>query len=113
MVTRRRYRHKISRTSSKCSTLSLTLHSLRSTFASILFAVGEAPPYVMGQIGHTTAELTLRLYAREMDRRDGEPERLRALVNGEDWTVKATGKRREDESRAATSSEASETGRRN
>jgi hypothetical protein len=26
------------------------------------------------------------MYARHMDRRDGEPERLLALVNGEDWS---------------------------
>jgi integrase len=58
----------------------LTPHSLRRTFASILFAVGEAPPYVMAQMGHTSANLTLSVYARQMDRRDGEPERLRALV---------------------------------
>jgi hypothetical protein len=37
----------------------------------------------MAQMGHTTANLTLAVYARQMDRRDGEPERLRALVNGE------------------------------
>ena len=61
---------------------SLTPHSLRRTFASLLFAIGEAPPYVMAQMGHTTAELTLAVYARQMGRRDGEPERLRALVNG-------------------------------
>jgi hypothetical protein len=60
----------------------LTPHSLRRTFASILFAIGETPPYVMAQMGHTTAELTLSIYARQMDRRDGEPERLRALVEG-------------------------------
>jgi hypothetical protein len=36
----------------------------------------------MAQMGHTTANLTLGIYAREMDRRDGEPERLRALVQG-------------------------------
>ena len=62
----------------------LTPHSLRRTFASVLFALGESPPYVMAQMGHTTAELTLSIYAREMDRRDGEPERLQALVNGAD-----------------------------
>lgn len=61
----------------------LTPHSLRRTFASLLFAVGEAPPYVMAQMGHTTANLTLTIYARQMDRRDGEPERLRALVEGQ------------------------------
>jgi integrase len=60
----------------------LTPHSLRRTFASILFALGETPPYVMAQMGHTTANLTLGIYARTMDRRDGEPERLRALVQG-------------------------------
>jgi integrase len=60
----------------------LTPHSLRRTFASLLFAIGEAPPYVMAQMGHTTPNLTLAIYARQMDRRDGEPERLLALVDG-------------------------------
>jgi len=60
----------------------LTPHSLRRTFASLLFALGETPPYVMQQIGHTTPNLTLAIYARQMDRRDGEPERLNALVGG-------------------------------
>jgi integrase len=60
----------------------LTPHSLRRTFASLLFAIGEAPPYVMAQMGHTTPNLTLAIYARQMDRRDGEPERLKALVEG-------------------------------
>jgi integrase len=47
----------------------LTPHSLRRTFASLLFALGETPPYVMAQMGHTTANLTLAIYARQMDRR--------------------------------------------
>lgn len=68
----------------------LTPHSLRRTFASLLFALGEAPPYVMAQMGHTTAELTLSVYARQMARRDGEPERLKALVEGADWTLTDT-----------------------
>lgn len=63
----------------------LTPHSLRRTFASILFAIGEAPPYVMAQMGHTRPAFTLALYARAMNRRDGEPERLRALVEGANW----------------------------
>jgi integrase len=62
----------------------LTPHSLRRTFASLLFALGETPPYVMAQMGHTTPNLTLAIYARQMDRRDGEPERLKALVEGRD-----------------------------
>jgi integrase len=65
----------------------LTPHALRRTFASLLFAVGESPPYVMGQMGHTTANLTLAIYARQMDRRDGEPERLKALVEGREWVA--------------------------
>ena len=60
----------------------LTPHALRRTFASLLFAVGETPPYVMAQMGHTSANLTLSVYARQMDRRDGEPKRLSALVEG-------------------------------
>ena len=60
----------------------LTPHSLRRTFASLLYAIGEAPPYVKAQIGHETAGRPLEMYARHMDRRDGEPERLKALVEG-------------------------------
>jgi integrase len=61
----------------------LTPHSLRRTFASLLVALGRDPRYVMAQMGHTDPSLTLRVYAREMAREDGERERLRALVNGE------------------------------
>jgi integrase len=75
----------------------LTPHALRRTFASLLFAIGESPPYVMAQLGHTSANLTLTVYARQMDRRDGEPERLRALVAGAD-----TGDSHRVELRAAT-----------
>jgi integrase len=67
----------------------LTPHALRRTFASLLFALGETPPYVMAQMGHTSANLTLSIYARQMDRRDDEPERLRALVEGRAGTVDA------------------------
>jgi hypothetical protein len=44
---------------------------------------GENPVYVKAQLGHTDATLTLNYYAHEMNRRDGEPERLKALVQGE------------------------------
>jgi Phage integrase family len=68
----------------------LTPHSLRRTFASLLFALGEPPTYVMSQMGHTTPGLTLALYAREMNRRDGERHRLRALVTDEPQQPAAT-----------------------
>jgi hypothetical protein len=60
---------------------------LRRTFGSLLFAMGETPPYVMAQMGHSTAELTLSIYARQMNRRDGELERLNALVEGPQLAV--------------------------
>lgn len=68
----------------------LTPHSLRRTFASLLYALGETPPRVMAQMGHTSPQLALAIYARDMDRRDGEPERLRALVQGEFWALTGT-----------------------
>jgi integrase len=60
----------------------LTPHSLRRTFATILVHRGENPRYVMGQMGHEDPGFTLRVYTGEGDRRDGEPERLKALVDG-------------------------------
>lgn len=60
----------------------LTPHSLRRTFASLLFALGEPPTYVISQMGHTTPVLTLAIYAREMTRRDGERARLKTLLTG-------------------------------
>ena len=69
----------------------LTPHSLRRTFASLLFALEETPPYVMEQMGHTTPNLTLTIYARQMNRRDGEYERLKALVSGEDSITSCSG----------------------
>jgi len=54
---------------------------MRRTFASLLFALGEPPPYVMSQMGHTTPAFTLAIYARAMDTRDGERVKLAALIN--------------------------------
>ena len=60
----------------------LTPHSMRRTFISLLLAIGEDVPYVMGQIGHAGPKVTLSIYAQVMFRGEGEPERLNALVNG-------------------------------
>jgi len=60
----------------------LTPHSLRRTFASVLYAIGEPPPVVMAEMGHTDAGLALRIYAQAMRRGQGEREQLRALVDG-------------------------------
>jgi integrase len=60
----------------------LTPHSLRKTFCLLLVAIGEDPAYAMEQMGHTDATFTLRVYTKARNRRDGERERLRALVQG-------------------------------
>jgi integrase len=52
----------------------LTAHKLRHTFASLLFAIGKDPVYVMQQ-----------LYAHMMRRSDEERARLEALVDGAEW----------------------------
>ena len=65
----------------------LTPHCLRRTFASILVALGRDPAVVMRQMGHSTPAFTLSVYAAAMDWREGERERLRALVEGESWAV--------------------------
>ena len=61
----------------------LTPHSLRRTFASVLYALGEAPPVVMAEMGHTDPALALAIYAHAMRRGPEEVARLRALVNGD------------------------------
>jgi integrase len=60
----------------------LTPHSLRRTFASLLYALGESPPVVMDEMGHTDPALALRVYAQSMRRGEGEQAQLRALVEG-------------------------------
>ncbi len=66
--------------------LGITPHKLRHTLASILVAIGKDPTYVMQQLGHTDPAFTLRVYSHMMRRSDDERERLKALVEGHDWT---------------------------
>jgi len=60
----------------------LTPHSLRRTFCSLLYALGETPPVVMQEMGHTDPELALRVYAQAMRRGEDEQQQLRELVEG-------------------------------
>lgn len=60
----------------------LTPHSLRRTFASVLYALGEPPPVVMQEMGHTSPSVALAIYAQAMRRDEAENERLRELVHG-------------------------------
>ena len=68
----------------------LTPHALRRSFASILYAIGEPPPVVMAEMGHTDPALALAIYAQSMRRDEGENERLEALVSGLDWAQLGT-----------------------
>ena len=67
----------------------LTPHSLRRTFASLLYALGATPPYVMAQMGHRSSNLALDMYARSIDR--AEPERLAALVGAPNRATSGNG----------------------
>ena len=58
----------------------LTPHSLRRTAASLWIALGIDPAQVMRQLGHTSADLTMTLYAKAMDTSESDRASLRALV---------------------------------
>jgi integrase len=60
----------------------LTPHSLRRTFCSLLYALGEDPGTVMDEMGHANPELALRVYRQAMRRGEDEKAQLRALVEG-------------------------------
>jgi hypothetical protein len=62
-------------------------HDLRRTFASLLFAGGEAPPYVMGQMGHTTANPRSRSMPAKWTAGTVSQSGPRPSVNGDDWTA--------------------------
>jgi integrase len=72
----------------------LTPRSLRRTFASLLYALGHDPVYVMQQMGHTDPKLALRIYAQAMRRGDEEKAALRALVEGAFWALMGTNRSR-------------------
>jgi integrase len=58
----------------------MTPHSLRRTFCSLLYALGEDPGTVMDEMGHTDPALALRVYRQAMRRGKDEKAALRALV---------------------------------
>jgi integrase len=47
----------------------LTPHSMRRTYATVLYALGKSPAYVMAQMGHTSPNLALAIYAKAMNLR--------------------------------------------
>ncbi|HST33542.1 MAG TPA: site-specific integrase [Solirubrobacteraceae bacterium] len=65
----------------------ITPHSLRRTFASVLYALGEDPGIVMDEMGHTHPALALRVYRQSMRRGEDEKAQLRALIEGNEMAV--------------------------
>lgn len=63
----------------------LTPHSLRRTFASLLYALDKSPAHVMAQMGHSSPALALAVYAKAMRLGPGDKARLKALVEGREW----------------------------
>src|SRR5919108_295298 len=68
----------------------VTNHALRRTFASLLYEAGESPPYVMAQMGHTSAALALEVYAKVMQRKRDSGARMDALVRGAELAPSGT-----------------------
>jgi integrase len=67
----------------------ITNHSLRRTFASLLYEAGASPAYVMSQMGHTDPALALEIYTKVMERKRDVGERMDALVRGAQWDSSA------------------------
>jgi integrase-like protein len=68
----------------------VTNHTLRRTFASLLYEAGASPAYVMAQMGHSSSALALEVYARKMERQRDTGERMDALIRGADWAQMGT-----------------------
>lgn len=67
-----------------------TNHTLRRTFASLLYEAGASPAYVMAQLGHASSALALDVYARKMDRDRATGARMDALIRAAEWAPMGT-----------------------
>jgi integrase len=68
----------------------ITNHSLRRTFASLLYEAGASPAYVMSQMGHTDPGLALEIYTKVMERKRDTGARMDALLRSADWALTGT-----------------------
>lgn len=69
----------------------MTNHSLRRTFASLLYEAGASPAYVMAQMALASSALALEVYACKMERQRDTGARMDALVRPADWAPMGTG----------------------
>lgn len=65
----------------------LTNHTLRRTFASLMYEAGAQPTDVMAQMGHKSSKLALEVYAKRMNRQRDTAARMDELV---DWAPMGT-----------------------
>lgn len=65
----------------------VTNHTLRRTFASLMYEAGAQPTDVMAQVGHKSSKLALEVYAKRMKRERDTGTRMDALV---DWAQMGT-----------------------
>lgn len=65
----------------------VTNHTLRRTFASLMYEADAQPTDVMAAMGHKSAKLALEVYARKMARDRETGKRMDALV---DWAQMGT-----------------------
>jgi integrase len=68
----------------------VTNHTLRRTFASLLYEAGASPAYVMAQMEHASSALALEVYAKKMERKRDTGARMDALIQGADWAQVGT-----------------------
>jgi integrase len=68
----------------------MTNHSLRRTFASLLYEAGASPAYVMAQMGHTFLGRRAGGHAKKMARSRDTGARMDALLRGDDWAQAPT-----------------------
>jgi integrase len=68
----------------------VTNHTLRRTFCTLLFEAGASPAYAMQQMGHESAQLSLEVYSKVMQRTRDTGEKVDALIRGADWAQAGT-----------------------
>ena len=71
----------------------VTPHTLRRTFASLSLAAGRDARWVMGQMGHTDARLTLTVYAQVIQRQRVDEQLIWTLMRFSDESESPAGSR--------------------
>lgn len=68
----------------------VTPHSLRRTYASLRFAIGDDPVYVAEQLGHAEATFSMEVYAKAVKRRERLSGYLREFDRALEWARMGT-----------------------